>query len=543
MNVLAMLSPDILQAYNAARQTAHKSLLCHAPFVNINFEPNGNMVACCYNRKEVLGRYPKQTINEAWTSPAADTLRDNVKKNDLGGGCSTCQDLILAGNYKGTKAYHYDEFAATPSTTDKLKSFLGINNIGYPRILEFELSNTCNLECTMCSGHFSSSIRKNREHLPALQSPYDADFVNQLTEFMPHLTDMKFLGGEPFLIDIYYDIWERIIEVNPKIKVHITTNGTILNNRGKRILEKLNVAIILSIDSLDKETYEGIRVNAKYDRMMENLEFFKNLTREKNTYLTFAVCPIATNWKTMPQMLQVANAQGINLHFNIVWAPEYLSLQYLDRDSLKEIIQHFESGLPETTNNALAANNVAVYTEYIGTLKYWLKEKEENPEADLELFKQVVLDAGSIKSILPTAEDAQLLATTIICWYADMNHSGEGVKLAQQLPQSEQLLDLLNAPNLPEAITQLRLESTPYRHIQNFMEALKVLDKLMGTSDDGVLERRIAMVMPILEKTPKKDQAAYDLGANGAFLQLRFLKQSSEEAVFEKYASLFEQAV
>ena len=130
-----MLSPDILQAYNAARQTKHKSLLCHAPFVNINFEPNGNMVACCYNRKEVMGRYPKQTINEAWTSPAANKLRDNVKKNDLGGGCSTCQDLILAGNYKGTKAYHYDEFAETPSTTDKLKSFLGINNIGYPRIL------------------------------------------------------------------------------------------------------------------------------------------------------------------------------------------------------------------------------------------------------------------------------------------------------------------------------------------------------------------------------------------------------------------------
>jgi sulfatase maturation enzyme AslB (radical SAM superfamily) len=451
--------------------------------------------------------------------------------------------LILAGNYKGTKAYHYDEFAPTPSNTDKLKSFLGINNLGYPRILEFELSNTCNLECTMCSGHFSSSIRKNREHLPALQSPYDADFVNQLTEFMPHLTDMKFLGGEPFLIDIYYDIWERIIEVNPKIKVHITTNGTILNNRGKRILEKLNVAIILSVDSLDKDTYEGIRLNAKYDRMMENLEFFKKLTREKKTYLTFAVCPIATNWKTMPHMLQVANAEGINLHFNIVWAPEYLSLQYLDMDSLREVINLFESGLPATTSNPTATNNVAVYKEYIGTLKYWLQEKEENPEADLELFKQVVLDADLIQAILPTTEDAQLLTITIICWYAEMNHSGEGKHLAKQLPHSDKLLALLGAPNLPEAITQLRLQSAPHRHIMNFMEALKVLDKLMGTSDDGVLERRIAMVMPILDKTSKQDQAAYDLGANGAFLQLRFLKQQSEELVFEKYASLFEQVV
>jgi hypothetical protein len=243
----------------------------------------------------------------------------------------------------------------------------------------------------------------------------------------------------------------------------------------------------------------------------------------------------------MPQMLKVANAERINLHFNIVWAPEYLSLQYLDKDRLEEVINHFERGLPATTSNPTATNNVLVYKEYIGTLKYWLQEKEDNPEADLEQFKQVVLDADLIQSILPTTEDAQLLVTTIICWYAEMNHSGQGVKLAQQLPQSEQLMDLLNAPNLPEAITQLRLQSTTYRHIQNFMEALRVLDKLMGTSNDGLLERRIAMVMPILERTPKQDQAAYDLGANGVFLQLRFLKQPSEELVFEKYASLFEQ--
>lgn len=534
-----MLNQDILQAYNASRQTAHKSLLCHAPFVNINFEPNGNMVACCYNRKEVLGRFPENSIKEAWVSPAAESLRQNIRNNDLGGGCSTCQELILAGNYKGTKAYHYDEFANSPTPADKLKSLLGIKNLGFPRILEFELSNTCNLECTMCSGHFSSSIRKNREHLPALENPYTPEFVAQLTEFLPHLTDMKFLGGEPFLIDIYYDIWEKIIEINPKIKVHITTNGTILNNRGKRILEKLNVAIILSIDSLDKETYEGIRVNAKYDRMMENLAFFKALVREKGTYLTFAVCPIISNWQTMPEMLRVANKEGINLHFNIVWAPEYLSLQYLDKDTLTEVIACFEAALPSQTSTPTAANNVAVFKEFIGTLKYWLKEKEDHPSPDLEQFKQVKLDPNIIKSLLIGDEASKLLTVATICWYAELTEAGKGKQLAQSLPYTETVLQLLDAPDMPTAITQLRIKTTPFMFIEQYMTTLLVLDKLIEPGADSILSKRIELVMPYLAKTDKQDQAAYDLGANGAFLQLRFLKQTSEAVVVEKYESLF----
>lgn len=534
-----MLTPDIIQAYNTTRQTAYKSLLCHAPFVNINFEPNGNMVACCYNRKEVLGRFPQNTIKEAWTGAAAEKLRANIRNNNLGGGCNTCQQLILAGNYKGTKAYHYDSFAVEPTTTDKLKNLIGLHKIGLPRIMEFELSNTCNLECTMCSGHFSSSIRKNREQLPELKNPYTPDFVEQLTEFLPYLTDMKFLGGEPFLIDIYYDIWERIIAVNPKIKVHITTNGTVLNNRGKRILEQLNVAIILSIDSLDEATYEGIRINAKYSRLMENLEFFKQLVRDKGTYLTFAVCPIISNWKTLPQMLQVANIEGINLHFNIVWAPEYLSLQYLDKDSLAGVITYLEAHLPTEASTSTAINNIAVYQEYIGTLKFWLQEKETRPQPDLERFKQIPLDAQRINHLLPKNEGAALLTATMFCWYAEQCKAGAGHLLAAQLPQSDRLVTLLQAATMPEAITELRLKISTGEFIQQYFAALIALDEFMGGHTDGILNRRIDLVAPILAQSARQAQAAYDLGANGAFLQLQFLKQPSETAVVEMYEGLF----
>jgi MoaA/NifB/PqqE/SkfB family radical SAM enzyme len=92
--------------------------------------------------------------------------------------------------------------------TEKLQSVKHkiFGGVVMPKVMEFELSNECNLECVMCNGSFSSSIRKNREKLPPIISPYNDDFVNELDAFIPHLTDAKFLGGEPFMIEIYLKI-------------------------------------------------------------------------------------------------------------------------------------------------------------------------------------------------------------------------------------------------------------------------------------------------------------------------------------------------
>ena len=50
-----MLDPGILAEYKAIRVTKNTSIFCHAPFTSMNFEQNGNVTVCCYNRKYVLG--------------------------------------------------------------------------------------------------------------------------------------------------------------------------------------------------------------------------------------------------------------------------------------------------------------------------------------------------------------------------------------------------------------------------------------------------------------------------------------------------------
>ena len=374
---MADLEKKIIADYNRTRGNTDKSVLCHAPFTSINFEQTGKATACCYNRKHVLGVYPQDSIKTMWYGEQADLLRNYIRNNNLEEGCRMCKLQLESGNYAGFKAKLYDQYAGgiTHQANTFLKRILGSQKQQMPKVFEFELENTCNLECVMCNGDFSSAIRKNREHRPALQSPYDRNFVDQLIEFMPSLTDMKFLGGEPFMIDIYYDIWDEVIKVNPNIKIHITTNATMLNSRTKKLLEGMKVGINVSIDSVNKKTYETIRVGASFDRVLENINWLTDYTQRKNMYIWFSICPMVINRYEMPDIIEFANQRNIGIFFNTVWWPEEQSLRFMNYEDLNDLIRFYENKLPHRDTN-IARINYDYFIGLINQLKFWRQEKE-----------------------------------------------------------------------------------------------------------------------------------------------------------------------
>lgn len=375
-----MLSNKVIQAYNNTRQNSATNKLCHAPFVNMNFEQNGDITACCFNRTHVLGKYPDMDLMDIWFSEKADELRRYIDNNDLGGGCEICAKQLVAGNFMNSRARGFDQQAvdtwdAVPEKlSNKLKHGKWLN---MPRTMEFELSNTCNLECVMCHGYFSSTIRKNREHREPMHQAYDDAFVEQLRPFIPYLKEMKFLGGEPFLIDIYYKIWELVAELNPSVNIYITTNATVYNKRVAELLGKLKVNPVISLDSIVSDTYTTIRKNANYDRVMENVASLLEYTHTQGTEMSFAVCPMTLNMNEMPDMVRYCNSKGIRLFFNTVFQPEIYSLRYLPENELRALIESYQAAhLPEGTE--LEQHNKAVLTDLIHQLEAWLNERANN---------------------------------------------------------------------------------------------------------------------------------------------------------------------
>jgi len=251
------LDAATINNYNASREKLNTDYICHAPFTNMYFNVHGDCAPCWLTFIDP-DSYPNKSIREIWFGEKYQNIRKHLRDFDLTHKCNVCLKNLQGGNYTSVLARAYD-----------------VNPIQeYPSMMELEIENTCNLECVMCIGELSSAIRKNREKLPPLKSPYNQQFVDELEEFIPHLKELRFNGGEPFLINWVFKIFEKVERLNPKLKIVIATNGTVWNYKVKEWLSKLNIHINFSLDSLTPEIYESIRVNAHYDRVLEHFLFF-----------------------------------------------------------------------------------------------------------------------------------------------------------------------------------------------------------------------------------------------------------------------------
>ncbi|MEM7396666.1 MAG: SPASM domain-containing protein, partial [Verrucomicrobiota bacterium] len=195
-----MIAEDLIRQYNQTRDCTDHSVLCHAPFTNLYFDQSGRGQACCFNAHHPLGAYPQDSIHDMWFGEKAQALRDALKKNDLTQGCRTCHNQVTSRNFPAhmsmfDRHINLKTAAGSPPIPSAESSS---TEPAYPLGMEFSLSNTCNLECVMCSGALSSSIRQNRDKLPPIPNVYDDAFVEQLEDFIPSLIIAKFYGGEPF---------------------------------------------------------------------------------------------------------------------------------------------------------------------------------------------------------------------------------------------------------------------------------------------------------------------------------------------------------
>ena len=307
---------------------------CNAPSNNMYFTVRGN-VAPCWKLPGMCDKWSAdRSIMDIWKGDKFQMYRDALSECKFIGRCKECKKEIDEDVWPLAKAYQ--EYPVNK----------------YPSLMELELSNQCNLECIMCSGELSSGIRKNRDKKPPLISPYNDSFVDQMEEFVPHLTELRFNGGEPFAQKIVLDICDMVAEVNPGLKINIATNATVYSKRVRKILEQNNAHINVSIDSLEPEKYAEIRINGKLSKVFKNFELYKQYCSDGKRSLSVMVNPMRNNWWEMINFIEFADKHGVNLWYNTILYPEKYALHNLPSKELKNIYDTLTKKLEDYKHSA-----------------------------------------------------------------------------------------------------------------------------------------------------------------------------------------------
>ena len=456
------LDQGLIDEYNRTRTLGPQRLICYAPFSNMYFAQEGDVRSCCFTwQEEQPDTYPQKSIRDIWTGETFRTLRECIEHDELPQACRPCAAHLTSRNFSAVSARMFDYYPPHEN--------------GLPRVMEFELANTCNLQCVMCLGRLSSAIRRKRDGLPPRKSPYGEEFVRQLEEFIPHLDQAKFYGGEPFLINIYYDIWRRIIDIKPDIKVLVHTNATILNDRVKDLLEKGAFEINVSIDSLTRRNFERIRVGADFRQVMSNLRYFHEYSRKRKTF--FGICPTPTrmNWHEVPKLVKFCNDLDVPIFLNTAVQPGRLALWTLPADRLRRI-HHFLSGIdfPEDTQNQ--RDNRKCYRDFATQIEAWREKAAEREEPRRDPAGRIARDASKRE-----------MMTRVKCYVEDeagLSKAKRKKKIRTCLSKMEQVWDGIADASAAEIALDKMIES-PIK---------TVVDRLAWLSPEELLEMAVSTV-------------------------------------------------
>lgn len=370
------LTEHQIKIYNIKRQNFDKTRTintispCVAAHNNMYFTTEGNVAPCWLMVGHVEKWEKTKSIKDIWFGNKFTQLRKNLENGIFDSQCRICKQKIESDTWP--LALAYDGF-----TVKK-----------YPTLLELELSNQCNLECVMCEGRLSSGIRKNRDKLPPLQMVYDQTFIDQITEFIPHLEELRFNGGEPFAQKIVYDICMLVSKIKPDLKINIATNGTVYNKQVKKILDNCNIHLNISIDSLTKDIYEKIRLNGNFDELMSNFNLFKDYCHTNNRGLSVMVNPMRDNWWEMPNFVEFTNENFVYLWYNTIHHPEHLSIWTLPSNQLKNILDKLvpevERLRPKDFSNYVAHGNWQKFDHLVNNqISNWYKKQLDRENKNL----------------------------------------------------------------------------------------------------------------------------------------------------------------
>ena len=375
----------------------NKNFFCIKPFNSVFLETNGQIATCCAIESKTTFNIKKHSFKDYWESIYREKLVKSFLKNEPPQECQQCWHDEERG-FKSERQFANTEYGVigNKSPAEYLK-LLKKNEMSYPEDYNLNITNLCNLKCYMCSGKCSSKllVEDNDLGIQKLdQSDYDIsnDKLDEMIEqiVQNNVTAITLQGGEPLMNPKIINFLGKLSSkpTAKKIKVWITTNGTIHTKKICEILEKfLKVKIIFSIDGVGRLN-DYLRFPSNFDSIKFNLSEYKKKLKNATYMITFTVQNI--NLLGVNDIINFAYLNSMHLKISILDKPAYLHFDILPIKTKKKALEL----LQDVDKRKLT--HVTNFENLMTLLKLTASKEDVNK---INVFKSIISKRDSYRKI------------------------------------------------------------------------------------------------------------------------------------------------
>lgn len=281
---------------------------CVMPWFNKEISIDGRETACCL------------------LPPAHDLgqIRQDLLAGRQTPACQKCWNLENLGLKSDRQVKNAALDFYLDKDLDKIQQ-MAIDNTHSIRMLKLETSFICNSTCVSCSAHASSSWNDlNKKHFP--NSPtynysfIDVEKIKRDIDFK-QLRMLSLLGGEPLLEKKNFELLQHLLDIgNHSVFISMITNGSVnITDDQKKLLSRFkNLNFSVSIDGTES-VFEYLRFPLKWDDLLKNLHFFRQLTDKVSSNYTLSNLNILYH-NTTTQWFDHNNiVYSVNMIYNPAW--------------------------------------------------------------------------------------------------------------------------------------------------------------------------------------------------------------------------------
>jgi len=260
---------------------------CPRPFDTVLIDKNGSCFACeCTSwLPQSIGNLNLQSLENILKSP----LKKRLEQSIINGSYCYCNDKQcswLLDNRPETKGWN---------------SEIPINKI---KNIRLAIDDSCNLRCPSCrTGTIFVKSGKLLQQRMQLAKSIIEYIAAQKHEINLHVGS----DGDPF-VSLVYRYFIKQTKNFPHVGFSIQTNGLLVKKMYQRhegMFKKLNV-LNVSIDGASQETYEQLRKGGSFQKIIENLEFIKQIKLKLNFKFIIHFVVQAENYQEMPKIIELA---------------------------------------------------------------------------------------------------------------------------------------------------------------------------------------------------------------------------------------------